>query len=85
MSDHSTPSTPSTPSTETAAGPVAAPKASDEPHLFPEHHPHHQRVEERLEKLEGRADLLMLAIIVVFVVIAGVGMILAVSHAHIRW
>ena len=78
MSDNASPSTPQ------GAPPIEAPDAPGD-HLFAEHHPHQQRVQERLEKLESRADLLMLGIILLFAAIAGVGMILAVTHAHIRW
>ena len=78
MSDNASPSTP------LGAPPIEPPDAPGD-HLFAEHHPHQQRVHERLEKLESRADLLMLVIILLFAAIAGGGMILAVTHAHIRW
>jgi hypothetical protein len=78
MSDNASSSAPQGPPA------IEAPDAPGD-HLFAEHPPHQQRVHERLEKLESRADLLMLGIILLFAAIAGIGMVLAVSQAHIRW
>ena len=70
-------------SVPTPAAPTGAAKES--PLFASELHPHHRRLEERLEKFEGRIDMMMVAIILLFAVVAGAGLIVSVSHTPIRW
>ncbi|HEV7159171.1 MAG TPA: hypothetical protein VGN38_12500 [Caulobacteraceae bacterium] len=55
---------------------------SDESGLFP-HHPHHRRTEERLAKLERRAELTMLVVIVGFGLAVIFGLLTATGH--VQW
>ena len=59
-----------------------APASPDSGGLFVEH-PHHARTEERLAKLERRAEMMMLVVIIAFVVAIGIGLV--TYNTHVAW